>query len=297
MEDTQRATPARDPLRIALQVGGYVFAAYCAFFIIGGLLTWAGGEMFGVGAGDLLCALAVNWLALRIFTERRLPDIGLWWNRASADNLVFGVCGGIGAACLVLAPALLSGMARIVFTPAERPSIDTIVFVTILLAAGSAGEEIFFRGWGFQVLVNAIGGAAAVIAVGVAFGLLHGFNPNATVVGIVNTAGFGMLFGYAWLRSRDLWVPIGLHFGWNFTLPLFGANVSGLRIKETGYDMAWSAGRVWSGGDYGPEASILTSAVLVLLFVYVWKAPIRRQVSPIVDSPESAVCEPSPPSS
>jgi hypothetical protein len=93
-----------------------------------------------------------------------------------------------------------------------------------------------------------------------------------------------------------LWLPIGLHFGRNFTLPLFGVNVSGLRMKVTGYEMSWTAGHLWSGGDYGPEASLLTSVVLFVLAVYLWKARIRRQPSPLTDPPaESTVCEPSPP--
>ena len=106
----------------------------------------------------------------------------------------------------------------------------------------------------------------------------------------MNTAGFGILFGFAFLRSRDVWLPIGLHFGWNFTLPLFGVNVSGLKIGVTGYAMEWSAGALWSGGAYGPEASLLTSFVLAGLFVYLWKAPIARQSSPLLDPPEEPPC-------
>jgi hypothetical protein len=131
--------------------------------------------------------------------------------------------------------------------------------------------------------------------VGVIFALLHGSNPGATWFSTANTAGFGILFGYAYLRSRDLWLPIGLHFGWNFTLPLFGVNVSGLRMKVTGYEMTWTAGDLWSGGEYGPEASILTSAMLVALFLYLRRAPVHRQVSPLTDPPaESEVCEATP---
>ena len=55
------------------------------------------------------------------------------------------------------------------------------------------------------------------------FALLHSSNPNATWLGTANTAGFGILFGYAYLRSRDLWLPIGLHFGLElYTAPLRG---------------------------------------------------------------------------
>jgi uncharacterized protein len=85
------------------------------------------------------------------------------------------------------------------------------------------------------------------------------------------------LFGYAFLRSGDLWLPIGLHFGWNFTLPLFGVNVSGLTMKLTAVQMEWTVGPLWSGGEYGPEASVLTSVVLVGLSLYLWKAPVRFQ--------------------
>ncbi len=277
------ATPRRDPLRIALQVLLYVGIGLGSALVVGPLLLWLGGQLMGAAGSDLVCALFVNWLALRMFTTVRLPGLGLWWDRLSADNLALGMFGGIGAACLVLGLPLLVGVARFVGTPAEQPSWDTILFVTLLLAAGSSGEEIFFRGYGFQVLLANFGPYATIIPVGVVFALLHGSNPNATWIGIANTAGFGILFGYAYLRSRDLWLPIGLHFGWNVTLPLFGANVSGLRMKITRYGMAWTTGNLWSGGAYGPEASILASAAILLLGVYIWKAPVRRRHSPITD--------------
>jgi len=66
-------------------------------------------------------------------------------------------------------------------------------------------------------------------------------------------------------------------------------------MKVTGYEMSWTAGALWRGGEYGPEASVLTSAVVVALLAYLWKAPIRRQFSPIADPPaENVLCEPSP---
>ena len=135
-----------------------------------------------------------------------------------------------------------------------------------------------------------------IVPVGIVFAALHAMNPNATWLGLANTAGFGILFGYAYWRSRDLWVPIGLHFGWNFTLPLFGLNVSGIKMGMTGFTLEWTAGRLWSGGEYGPEASVLTSAVMFLLLLFLWKAAICRQPSPMLDPPpETAICEPRPP--
>ncbi len=274
----------KDRLRIAVQVAVYVALwwamAALAGFVFGNLL-----EYFpAIVLTSLVAACFANWVSMRIYERKPLPDIGLWWNAASMRNMALGVAGGAGAAALVLAGPLAAGVAHL--RPAgDEFQLRTLAFVTVMLLAGAAGEEILFRGYGFQMLIRALGPMGAVLPVGVLFALLHMANPNATVLGLVNTAGFGILFGFAFLRSRDLWLPIGLHFGWNFTLPLFGVNVSGLRIGVTGYAMEWAAGALWSGGAYGPEASLLTSVVFVALFFYLWKAPFVRQSSPLLDPP------------
>ena len=287
-----------DPLRIGIRIVVYIALYFLCVALSGWLFLWVSGNnpLVGVTATSLFAALFTNWLAMRIHEGASLAGIGLWWNRASADNLTLGLMGGIGAACLTLAPPLAFGMAHFSRTPAETGGWDSVLFLVLLLAAGAAGEEIFFRGYGFQVLLAGAGAWTTILPVGVIFALLHTGNPNASWPGIANTAGFGILFGYAYLRSRDLWLPIGLHFGWNLTLPLFGVNLSGLTMRVTGYELSWSAGDLWSGGAYGPEASILTSVVLLALCGYVYKVPVRRQISRLTDPPvERAVCESSPP--
>jgi len=274
----------KDPARIALAVVAYAVMGYgmYGYFFVPVLLS--GGQLVAGTLGLLLSALLANWLALRIFENRSLPAVGLPLNRGAIDNLAFGLLGGVGSACLVLAPPLLIGAVH--FIPSSAPpAAGTFTFTMLLLMCGAMGEELLFRGFGFQILLAAFGPWATILPVSVLFALLHSGNPNANWVGLVNTFGFGVLFGYAFLRSRDLWLPIGLHFGWNFALPLFGANLSGFTMRVTGHEMAWTAGKLWSGGDYGPEASVLTSTVLVLLFVYIAKAPLRRQHSALTDPP------------
>ena len=248
----------RDPLRLAIRLVVYIVLGFLSLSLLG----WAFldlGAVLGAVATVLSTAFLVNWISLRIYEHLNLRDLGLHWNRASSHNLALGIMAGAAAACLVLAPPLLLGLAHMVATPAEQPSWGAMVFTFAMLAAGAVGEELLFRGYGFQILLAAIGPYATILPVGVLFALLHGNNPNATWFGLANTAAFGIVFGYAYLRSRDLWLPIGLHFGWNFTLPLFGVNLSGLRMDVTGHEMAWRAGPLWSGGAYGPEASLLTS--------------------------------------
>jgi membrane protease YdiL (CAAX protease family) len=284
----------RDPARLAIRVGVYIVLYILSTIAFGWTLTGIGYLVSIIGT-SLLAAGVANWMSLRIFEGRDLLDAGLWWNRASSSNLLIGFAGGIGAATAVLLPPLVFRAASLVRSPEDTPTAGSVIFVAALLSAGVLGEELLFRGYAFQLLLASIGPYATIIPLGVMFALLHGANPNASNLGLVNTGAFGVLFGYAYLRSRDLWLPIGLHIGWNFTLPLFGVNLSGLRMKVTGYEMSWTAGALWSGGEYGPEASVLTSAVVLLLFAYLWKAPIRRQFSPISDPPEERVpCEASP---
>ena len=272
-----------DALHLFLKVLVYIALYFATAFVLGPLVAWTGGYMVGIAVTGLLAATVTNVLCLRIYEHRGIAAIGLGSDRASLINLGLGLLGGMGAATLVLTGPLLAHAARIQPDPASHASPAEFCFVSVLLLFGSAGEEMLFRGYGFQVLLRGLGDWTTVVPVGVIFAALHSGNPYSTWLGLANTAGFGILFGYAFLRSHDIWLPIGLHFGWNFTLPLFGVNVSGLNVRLTGFAMQWSAGPIWSGGDYGPEAGVLTSAVLFLVFIYLWRAPIRRQRSALVD--------------
>lgn len=286
-----------DPLRLAVQITVFLVTFFALDFVLDSLLRWVLQNLAGPMFAEVLAGLGATWLALRIYEDFRVVDVGLWWNRMSGDNLLLGLAGGAGAAALVCALPLLVGAAKLVRT--QQGSAGALAFAMLCIAAGAVGEELLFRGYAFQLLVARLGPWAAIVPTGVLFGLLHAANPNASRIGILNTAAFGVLFGYAYLRSRDLWFPIGLHFGWNITLPLFGVNLSGIKIfKEiTGHEMAWRAGGgLWSGGEYGPEASLLTTLVFVPLFLCIWKGPIRRQTSPLTDPPpEGAICESAPP--
>lgn len=273
-----------DPLRVALQVGLYIFF-FVLFLWLFALSPLPGliGTWMASALGTCIAAVATNVVNLRIYEARKLADIGFHWKAASAHNLIWGLAGGVAGALVVLGSPLAVHAASL--QSGADAHLRTFIFVMVMLAFGAAGEEVLFRGYGFQVLLRTIGPYATILPVGVLFGALHASNPNAARFGLINTAGFGVLFGYAFLRSRDLWLPVGLHYGWNFTLPLFGASVSGIKIGVTGYELQWSAGPLWSGGEYGPEASVLTSGVLLLLFLFLWKAPIRPQPNLLLDEP------------
>jgi hypothetical protein len=124
--------------------------------------------------------------------------------------------------------------------------------------------------------MRSYGAWASILGIGAVFGAMHSFNPDATTLALVNTSGFGVLFGVAVLRTHDLWLPMGIHFAWNATVPFLGVPLSGFTIMVSRYQLVWKAGDLWSGGKYGPEASPLASVVLLVLFVVVWRMPVRK---------------------
>ncbi len=274
----------RDPLRPAIQAGVFALLYVVAVYLLGPVALLVGGYLVGLTIGSLVAAALATAFSTAIFGGRPLIDVGLFWNHHSRVNLGWGVAGGALTAVMVLVPPVLTGAAHFVSSPEAGANWRTLLFVPILLFCGAAAEELLFHGFGFQVLVRELGTWATVLPVGILFGLLHSNNPNSSPLGLANTAGFGILFGLAFLRSHDLWLPMGLHFGWNFTLPLFGVNLSGITIKPTGITLLWNAGPVWSGGDYGPEASVLTSGALVLLLIYIYRIPVVKQYAPLLDS-------------
>ena len=230
--------------------------------------------LFGAG-------LFANLVTMRIFDRRSLAEIGLGTGHGASRNFALGVLLGGGSAALMLLAPLLAGTGHLVTRQNSNFSWASLVFYLAILLFGAAGEEMMFRGYAFQLLIEKLGPFATVLPVGVLFGFAHLGNPNATKLSAFNTILWGILLGYSFLRSRDLWLPIGLHYSWNAVLPLFGVNLSGLTIDVTRYSYQWDLGALWSGGAYGPEGGLLTTIFVILLFFVLAKAPVLPQVAAI----------------
>jgi membrane protease YdiL (CAAX protease family) len=123
-------------------------------------------------------------------------------------------------------------------------------------------EEIVFRGVLFRIPERALGTRTALILSSVLFALAHLPNEHITVLAVANTAAAGLMFGAAYLATRRLWLPVGIHFAWNFLLDaVFSLPTSGYPAR--GLLLGRLSGPEWlSGGDYGVEASAVTLAAL-----------------------------------
>ena len=265
-------------LAVILRVGVFALIAILGYFIFPNVMAFFGVPQLVLAAlGTFAAAAVANAIALRIYERGQLADIGLNWTAASRRNLLLGVAGGLGAALVVLVGPILARAADLEPIPDQRLHWPSVLYVSLVLLFGAVGEEMLFRGYAFQVLVHAIGPFATILPMGVVFGLAHSLNQNFTALALLNTILWGVVLGYAFIRSGDLWLPIGLHFGWNWTLPLFGANLSGFTMDVTGYALQWKIGALWSGGAYGPEGGLLTSAIVLALLFFLHRAPIQQQ--------------------
>jgi len=153
----------------------------------------------------------------------------------------------------------------------------------LIFAAGfQAGviEEVLFRGIVFRFLEEFAGSWAALLLSAALFGVMHAGNPNATALSSFAIAiEAGVLLGGAYMLTRNLWLAIGIHFGWNVTqglvwdVPVSGLDVDGLvQSQATGSDLV-------SGGAFGLEASVVAMVLATATGVYlVWLAYQRGEV-------------------
>jgi hypothetical protein len=268
-------------LGLALRVGAFALIAVLGyFFVFPFIIALIGAPILVVSTlGTFAAAAVANAIVLRIYERGNLASIGLGWTAASRRNLSLGILGGVGAALVVILLPLILRAGDLEPVAGEHFRWPSLLFVSILLLFGAVGEEMLFRGYAFQILVKGMGPFATILPMSVLFGLAHSGNLNFGPLALFNTILWGVVLGYSFLRSGDLWLPIGLHFGWNWTLPLLGVNLSGFTMNVTGYVMHWTAKPLWSGGAYGPEGGLFTTAVAMSLFYYLAKAPIEHQES------------------
>jgi membrane protease YdiL (CAAX protease family) len=256
-----------DLLGLILRVGLFILIGWLSLEVFGVVLFWiTGSTLITATMATFAAACLANAITVRIYERGQLSALGLGWSNVSSREFLLGLGSGAAGASLVLLLPVAAGAASFERVPGSEHVWASLAFVTFVLLFGALGEEMLFHGYAFQLLIRRIGAFATILPAAVIFGLAHMANPNSSPLGIGNTMLWGILFGYAYVRTSALWLPIGLHFGWNVALPLFGANLSGFTMGVTGYSLHWTAGTLWSGGDYGPEGSLLTTAVVIVLF-------------------------------
>jgi membrane protease YdiL (CAAX protease family) len=196
----------------------------------------------------------------------------------------FGAGLGFGAA-LMLIPAAVLALLVAIHWSWSGTTLTTITSAVGLFVAVAVTEELIFRGFVFQRLIDGLGEWPAQLLMAGYFVLSHSTGlANAGEVrslAMVNIFVASLLFGLAYLRTRSLALPIGLHLAANFTQgTILGLGVSG--SNQAGLLVPQHVGALWlTGGSFGLEASLpglitVIAGALLLFFVAPRAAPSRE---------------------
>jgi membrane protease YdiL (CAAX protease family) len=148
----------------------------------------------------------------------------------------------------------------------ERPVavVSNILLVFFACTLTGWNEELLSRGYHLQNLADGLNLTWGVILSSAVFGVLHLANPNATWRSALGIFLAGLFLAYGYSRTRQLWLPIGLHIGWNFFEgAVFGFPVSGMEFYQL-IRQTVSGPELWTGGAFGPEAGLVVLPALAL---------------------------------
>ena len=230
-------------------------------------------------AAILISALLIGWACGALFEELPFRALGCTPQRGWLRNL--GIGSALGALSLLLAAALAMVTRGVHFTfdSAGAGAISQTLAVSLLIFLfAAATEEMLFRGYPLQTLTRANLAWLGVLLTSLPFAAVHLANPNV-VPGFtfVNTALAGVWLAIAYLRTRSLWLPFGLHWSWNWTqASLLGLPVSGInRIAPAPLLHAFNSGPDWlTGGAYGIEGGAACTVALLLSIIVVWRTKL-----------------------
>lgn len=252
----------------------------------------------GLTAGaSLPAAVAATWLARKYLDRRPLIGLGLDVDDHLVSDLAIGFLMPAPLFAIVLVIELGAGwlsFSGIGGGVSAAAAVPALLFMLGAFIAVGVYEELLFRGYQLVNLAEALPLQWALLIVALIFSLAHSGNPGANPMSALGIFLAAYLLAYAWLRTGQLWLPIGFHIGWNFFQgPIFGFPVSGLESYQLLQHQV--SGPTWiTGGRFGPEAGLIGFLAMAIGAGMIWWYTQERRGPSIVDrSGPAAEPEPS----
>lgn len=248
------------------------------FFIVAGF-QFIGYAIGGVPSGDsnytksfeqhliisffgLLGTFLVLWILMKYIDREKFIDLGFSIRNRFMD---FAVGTVVGLITMIFGFVLLIGIDEINYSRFVFDLKDLFISVLLFLIVAVV-EEALYRGYILKNLMLSCNKYVALIISSVIFSLMHGANPNMSVLSFFGLFCAGIILGITYVYTKNLWYPIGLHFGWNFFQTHLGFNVSGKDFYSL-IEFNYTTGNLFNGGEFGFEGSVFSVAAQILIFV------------------------------
>ena len=188
----------------------------------------------------LIEMLIIVYIFAKIFDKESLADIGIKFNKNGLKLFIIGMILAVIAAFITWLTFILIHHPK--YSMVHKNLITLIILVVLVFPASlfqGTMEEIIFRTWLIKKLGRISNPIIAIFIVGVLFGLLHLlFNPKYTIFSALNATIFGWIVSYAYFKTKSVWIPAGIHVGWNYFLGIvYGMNffhvlLNGHRVSQ-----------------------------------------------------------------
>lgn len=264
MESTKKLSRSANLRQSALGLGWVLIAFALSVQYVG----WMPSQYAHLASAvTLLVVMLGGFVVLSAWLDKEthpLRTMGLFSRPTAPREWALGAAVSWGMVAVIVLP--------MVFARALSPAFDwstsallTFLINLLTLAVLALTQEIAFRGYPFQRLIDAIGEAWTAVIMSLIFALVHMQNPFATRASFCTAFLFGLICSVAYIRTRALWLPFGLHFGWSASVALiFGLPLDGSFDFPAVVQTNSTQGPIWlTGGILGPAGSLFAIPVLI----------------------------------
>jgi hypothetical protein len=233
-----------------------------------------------IGITEAAAAVFIYILLFSFYEKRKITELSFSSLGKSAN---LGFFTGFLLQSLFIFIIFLAGGYTIIQV---NPFSDMIPALTMALTAGFVAEIIII-GVVFRLIENQFGTSVSIIIMILLFIIAHSGVKDGNLVSVLSTSiNAGLLLPAAYVFSRNLWLPIFLHFAWDFTEPgIYGAINPSISITKSLFESKISGSRLITGGPLGPQNSIQALIIcLITGFIFLWLAKRKNNLIPFSTS-------------
>ena len=258
---------------------GYIAGIIFAFIPIGDSITQ---RMFKSGSISFISLLLSTLILEKSRTLGSNDIIGLNLDKRSFIDSIKGAVIVAIFFLLIAIIAITSGGEAVI----NEEQTNSFLLFTLSLVLYATNEELIFRGFIFQTLIEKFNPIFITILISTLFSIVHAQNPNANLISLINVFLAGVFLSVLYLATRSLWLPISFHIIWNWSQHvMLGSPISGIdfdnEIFIVHYDKESEFLTTLLGNQFGIEEGLLSSVYLIVLSYYFMK---KSKPSPFITS-------------